>query len=83
MPGAIVPLLHTSEDNAEDNDTKTAETVPLLLPSSLDPRTHERICLQRVADHEQLLCMAQLQDSIIELRHARKIRRKLLLNHYT
>ena len=27
--------------------------------------------------------MAQLQDSIIKLRHARKIRRKLLLNHYT
>ena len=83
MPGAIAPLLHTSEDNAEDNDTETAETVPLLLPSSLDPRTHERICLQRVADHERLLRMAQLQDSIIELQHARKIRRKLLLNHYT
>ena len=60
IPGAIVPLLHTSEDNAEDNDTETTETMPLLLPSSLDPGTCERICLQRVADHKRLLRMAQL-----------------------
>ena len=83
MPGAIASLPPASEDNAEDNDTEPAETVSLLLPSSLDPGTRERVCLQRVAEHEQLLRMAQLQDSLIELRHTRKIRRKLLLNHYT
>ena len=81
MPGVNIPPLHVSEDDTEDNDIETAETIPLLLPSSLDPESREKICLQRVADHEQLLRMAQLQDSLIELQHTRKIRHKLLLNH--
>lgn len=82
MPGAIVHLPHTSEDDVEGNDVETAETVPLFLPSSLDPGRRKVICLQQVAEHEQLLRMAQLQDSLIELRHTRKIRRKLMMNHY-
>lgn len=83
MPGAITSPLYAPEDNAEDDDTEMAEDIPLLLPSSLDPERRERICLQQVAKYEQLLRMAQLQDSLIELRHTRKIRRRLLLNHYT
>lgn len=81
MPGANIPPLHIPEDDAEDNDVETAETVPLLLPSSLDAEQRKKICLQQVVDHERLLRMAQLQDSLIELRHTRKIRHKLLLNH--
>ena len=83
MPGAAAPLFHASEDGTEDNGLETAETTPLLLPSSLDPVMRERICIERVAEHERLLRMAQLQDSLAELRRTRKIRRKLLLNHYT
>jgi len=80
MPGAIIHPSHMPEDNVED--TETAENVPLFLPSNLDSERREKICLQQVAEHERLLRMAQLQDSLIELRHSRKIRRKLLLNHY-
>jgi hypothetical protein len=83
MPGAIATPLQLPEDNAEDNDIRTAETEPLLLPSSLDPVRRERVCLHQVTEHERLLRQAQLQDSLIELRHTRKIRRKLMLNHYT
>jgi hypothetical protein len=82
MPGVVVAPLQAPEDDAEDNNIEKAETVPLLLPSSLDPARRERICLHQVAEHERLLRMAHLQDSLVELRHARKIRRKLLMNHY-
>ena len=67
MPGVTVPPLYISEDSIEEDNTKAAESVPLLLPSSLDPKTRQRICLQQVAEHEQLLRMMQLQDSLIEL----------------
>ena len=82
MPGVVATPLQISEDDAEDNDVEMAETIPLLLPSSLDAESRERICPQQVAEHERLLRVAQLQDSLIELRHTRKIRRKLLMNHH-
>ena len=52
MPGAGTAPLSTSEDDAEDDDIKTAENVPLLLPSSLDAERHERACLPQVAEYE-------------------------------
>ena len=79
MPG-VVPLPQPSEDGAED--VTIAENLPLLLPSSLDPESRKRICLQQVAEHERLLRMAQLQDSLTSLRDARKVRRKLIVNHH-
>ena len=82
MPGVTTPL-QAPEDNTKDNDLKTTETVPLFLPSNLDPARRERICLHHVAEHEQLLHMAHIQDSLAELRHARKICHRLLVNHYT
>jgi hypothetical protein len=48
MPGAIVTP-RPSEDTAEGNDAEFAETVPLILPSSLDHEQQKRICLQQVA----------------------------------
>ena len=83
MPGIIPTTIQVSGDNIEDNNIETAETTPLLLPSSLSSESHGRICLQQVAEHEQLLRLAQLQDSLIELQHTRKICCKLLLNHHT
>lgn len=82
MPG-VAPLLQPSEDNAEDIDITIAENLPLLLPSSLDLESRRRICLQDVDKHERLLRMAQLQDSLTSLRDARKVRRKLIVNHHT
>jgi len=82
MPGIITSPLWGPEDNTEDDNAVTAETEPLHLPSSLDPEQRKANHLQQVTEHEQLLRMAQLQDSLIELRHTRKIRRKLLMNHY-
>jgi hypothetical protein len=82
MPGVTVTSAQPPEDDTQGNDDKPAETVPLLLPLSLDPETRARICLHKVAEHERLLRTAQLHDSLIELRHTRKIRHKLLLNHH-
>ena len=82
MPGVTVTSVQASEDDTQGNDDKPAETVSLLLPSSLDPETRARICIHEVAEHERLLRTAQLHDSLIELRHTRKIRHKLLLNHH-
>ena len=80
MPGVPTTPLEASGDEAE-GDAEPAEAIPLLLPSRLEPENRNRSCLHQVAEHERLLRMAQLQDSLIELRHTRKIRHKLLLNH--
>ena len=82
MPGIAVASLNTSEDDAEGN-TETAKNISLFLPSSLNTKRRERVCLHQVAEHERLLCMAQLQDALAELRRTHKICRKLLVNHYT
>ena len=81
MPGVVTTPFQASEDNGEDNDVERAENVPLLLPSSLDSESRERICLHRVAEHEQLLRLAQIKDSLIDLQHTRKIRRTMLVDH--
>ena len=82
MPGAIILPFPTPEDNAKDSDAEMVESVPLHLPSGLDPEARKRVCLWQVAEHEQLLRMAQPQDSLIELRHTHKVRCKLMMNHY-
>jgi len=83
MPGVAATLLRVSEDNAEDNEVETAENIPLLLPSSLDSESRARNCIQRVVEHEQLQRTAQLKDSLTKLRHARNVRRTLIVNHHT
>ena len=82
MPGVGAAPLNPSGDDAEDDDTEPAEGIPLLFPSSLDIERRERVCLHQVAEHERRLRMAQLQDSLTELWHTRKIRCKLLVNHH-
>ena len=69
MPGIVATQPQSPEDGAEDNDVEAAETIPLLLPSSLDPERRERVCLPQIAEHERLLRMAHLKDSLVELRH--------------
>ena len=83
MPGAANPPQASEGGTTDDSDINTAEDTPLLLPSSLDPTRRQAICLQQVAEHEQLLRKAQLQDSLAGLRNARRVRRKLIVNHRT
>ena len=83
MPGVAAALLQVPQgDVEEDNEVEIAETVPLFLPSGLDSESRARDCLHRVAEYERLLRTAQLRDSLTELRHARKVRRTLQVNHY-
>lgn len=82
MPGVTATPLHAPEDDDGGNNAEPAETTPLYLPSSLDHRQLGKMRLHELAEHERLLRLAQLQDSLVELRHTRKIRHKLLLNHH-
>jgi hypothetical protein len=81
MPEVPATLPLVSEDDT-GGSTEPVENIPLLFPSRLEPENRNRTCLHEVAEHERLLRMAQLQDSLIELRHTRKIRHKLLMNHH-
>jgi hypothetical protein len=86
MPGAAAPSLPTHDDGADEDDTgdsEVAENIPLVLPSELEPARRDTVCLHRVAEYEQELRFAQLQDSLIELRRVRRIRYTLLMNHRT
>jgi hypothetical protein len=86
MPGAAtlsVPARdrHVDEDDAKDSEM--AEKVPITLPSKVESALRNAICLHQVAEYEQQLRLAQLQDSLIELRRARRVRHTLLMNHQT
>ena len=83
MPGIILPPVSMHEVNPDEHDIKIAEDVPLLLPSALEPEQRVTVCQHRVTDHEQQFRLAQLEDSLNELRRVRRIRSTLLLNHRT
>ena len=51
MPGLAATLFQASNDN-EDNNVKTSENIPLLLPLSLDFESRKRICLQCVEEYK-------------------------------
>lgn len=84
MPGAAtlsIPAHDHHEDDAKD--LEMAEKIPLTLPSKVESALRNAICLHQVAEYEQQLRIAQLQDSLIELRCARRVRHTLLMNHQT
>ena len=82
MPGAVAPVLPAHDADQDDaGDLETAENVPLVLPSELDPARRNAICLHQVAEYERQLRLAQLQDLLIELRRTRRIRHSLYANH--
>ena len=80
MPGVVAP---SHETGADDDGTEHSEQTPLILPSAVQSTRRDTICLHRVAEYEQKFRLAQLQDSLTELRLARRIRHSLLLNHQT
>ena len=85
MPG-VATLPSQAPDTTDENDaggSETPETIPLVLPSGLETAMRNVVCLHRVAEYEQQLRTAQLQDSLIELRRMRRIRYTLFVNHQT
>ena len=86
MPGVTSLSLPTHSrviDEDEDEDLDVPEKVPLIFPSKVESAQHSTVCLHRVAEHEQHLRLAQLQDSLIELRRARRVRHTLLVHYQT
>ena len=82
MPGAASPFFPTHDADQDDTgDLEMAKNVPLVLPSEVDPARRDAICLHQVAEYERQLRLAQLQDSLIELRRTRRIRHSLYTNH--
>lgn len=84
MPGAATPPFPTHDHDADENgDSEMAENIPLVLPSEMEPTKRSTMCLHQVVECEQQLRLAQLQDSLIELRRVRRIKHSLLINHRT
>ena len=84
MPGAVVPSFSTNDHDADENDTgETPENIPLVLPSEVESTRRRAVCLHQVAEYERQLRLAQLQDSLVELRRVRRIRHTLSVNHRT
>jgi hypothetical protein len=78
MPGTP---LSTPDDDADVNSTTMIEDIPLVLPSALNPEQRLVLCKNQVADYEQQFRLAQIEDSLTELRRVRRIRCTLLVNH--
>jgi len=86
MPGAVAPSLPAYVTEADDNDNNPddleyPERTPLVLPSEVQSARRNTICLHQIPEYEQQLRLAQLQDSLVELRRVRRIRHSLLMNH--
>ena len=78
MPGALD--VDTS-DLGSSPATAKAESVKLWLPSQLDTEDRDLICLGSVVNSEKELRFAQLEDSLDDLRRARRIRHGLSTFH--
>jgi hypothetical protein len=82
MPGTTSPTLPTQDQGETDeNVCEKVEDLTLVLPSSLEPEERLTTCRHRVAECEQQFRVAQLEDSLTELRRVRRIRRTLVMNH--
>ena len=78
MPG----VLNTGTPNPESSRTEKAELIKLWLPSQLeDSNEHVSLCFPGVIGSEKDLRFGQLQDSLDDLRKARRVRRGLVLFH--
>lgn len=81
MPGVVTPSSSTHDNDVDENENDRIEDTTLILPSALEPAQRLSICQHRVAEHEEQFRLAQLEDSLVELRRVRRIRRTLLMNH--
>jgi hypothetical protein len=77
MPG----VLDANTSNPEPSPRVKAESIRLWLPSQLDANDRDLICLPGVVSSEKDFRFAQLEDSLNDLRRARRVRRGLLTFH--
>ena len=75
MPGVEDPLPSMRNNNTDETESYRIEDIALTFPSGLEPTQCLTVCRDRVAEHEERFCLAQLQDSLVELR------RTLITNH--
>ena len=81
MPGALDADSADKEDKEEPSQRVKAESIILWLPSQLDPKDRDTICLGGVVKSEKELRLGQLVDSLNDLRRARRTRRGLMTFH--
>ena len=77
MPG----VLDADPSDPEPSPRVKAESIKLWLPSQLDSKDRDSICLGGVVNSEKELRFAQLEDSLNDLRRARRVRRGLVTFH--
>jgi len=77
MPG----VLDVDTAHPESPQKVKAESIKLFLPSQLGAEDQDSICLGGVINSEKELRFAQLEDSLNDLRRARRVRRGLLTFH--
>ena len=78
MPG----VFDASTSDPESSRREKAESVKLWLPSQLEDTTEQALfCAPGIVDSEKALRFGQLQDSLNELRRARRTRFGLILFH--
>ena len=81
MPGVEDPLPSMRDDDTDETESYRIEDIALTFPSGLEPTQRLTVCRDRVAEHEERFHLAQLQDSLVELHHIRRIHRTLITNH--
>ena len=77
MPG----VLDVDANDLETSPQVKAESIILWLPSQLDARDQDTICLGGIVSIEKELWFVQLEDSLNDLRRARRTRRGLIVFH--
>jgi hypothetical protein len=77
MPGA----LDVGASDPASSPKAKAESIKLWLPSQLDAEDRDSICLGGIVDREKELRFAQLEDTLNDLRRARRIRYGLITFH--
>jgi len=77
MPG----VLDAGTSDPGPSPRVKAETVKLWLPSQLDAKDRDSICLGGVVNGEKELRFAQLEDALNDLRRTRRIRHGLITFH--
>ena len=81
MPGATASSPTPDNYVDEDGNYEKIEDLALIFPSALELPQRLTICRHRVAEYEEQFRLAQLEDSLVDLRRVRRIRRTLLMNH--
>jgi hypothetical protein len=77
MPGA----LDVGASDPASSPKAKAKSIKLWLPSQLDAEDRDSICLGGIVDREKELRFAQLEDTLNDLRRARRIRYGLITFH--